>query len=253
MTRAVTVDARIAQWHSTGLYAAPGEVILARVPPVAAGHGLRLRLGCHTDGLWGLDSWRRAPEVTRTFPVGAVETKGANAFGGPIYIDVPPGLDLGTIEVTIVGAVPAPHFKLGATDPARWREEIRHYPAPWAEIEGKYLTVSLPSENIRQLDAPEAVCRFWDEVQEANAKLAALPEPGRERFVLDRQISAGYLHSGYPVMAHLDQRSTVADPEALKKGNWGFFHELGHNHQRPDWTFDGTGEVTCNLFLDALL
>jgi hypothetical protein len=34
----------------------------------------------------------------------------------------------------------------------------------------------------------------------------------------------------------------------LKKGNWGFFHELGHNQQRPDWTPSGAGEVTCNIF-----
>ncbi len=26
------------------------------------------------------------------------------------------------------------------------------------------------------------------------------------------------------------------------------FHEMGHNHQHRDWTFGGTGEVTCNLF-----
>jgi hypothetical protein len=26
------------------------------------------------------------------------------------------------------------------------------------------------------------------------------------------------------------------------------YHELGHNHQHPDWTFGGTVEVTCNLF-----
>lgn len=30
--------------------------------------------------------------------------------------------------------------------------------------------------------------------------------------------------------------------------SWGVFHELGHNHQRPEWTFEGTLEVTCNLF-----
>ncbi|MFM8904520.1 MAG: M60 family metallopeptidase, partial [Verrucomicrobiota bacterium] len=33
-----------------------------------------------------------------------------------------------------------------------------------------------------------------------------------------------------------------------KEGDWGFFHELGHNHQRRDWTFDGQVEVTCNFF-----
>ena len=33
-----------------------------------------------------------------------------------------------------------------------------------------------------------------------------------------------------------------------KNGDWGAFHELGHNMQDPMWTFSGTGEVTCNIF-----
>jgi hypothetical protein len=36
--------------------------------------------------------------------------------------------------------------------------------------------------------------------------------------------------------------------DTTKGGDWGLFHEIGHNHQHPDWTFDGTGEVTVNLF-----
>ena len=32
------------------------------------------------------------------------------------------------------------------------------------------------------------------------------------------------------------------------RSNWGFFHEVGHNHQNPDLTFHGTVEVTVNLF-----
>ena len=28
---------------------------------------------------------------------------------------------------------------------------------------------------------------------------------------------------------------------------WGFYHEIGHNHQRRTFTFDGTGEVTNNV------
>jgi hypothetical protein len=31
------------------------------------------------------------------------------------------------------------------------------------------------------------------------------------------------------------------------KGVWGFYHELGHNHQRDWWTWEGCGEVTNNL------
>jgi hypothetical protein len=33
-----------------------------------------------------------------------------------------------------------------------------------------------------------------------------------------------------------------------REGAWGYFHELGHNHQGRAWTFDGTVEVTCNLY-----
>jgi hypothetical protein len=41
----------------------------------------------------------------------------------------------------------------------------------------------------------------------------------------------------------------VVDREGLIRGEhiWGFVHELGHNLQRGEWTFDGTGEVTNNV------
>jgi hypothetical protein len=32
------------------------------------------------------------------------------------------------------------------------------------------------------------------------------------------------------------------------QGTWGHWHELGHNRQQGAWTFDGTGEVTNNLY-----
>ena len=30
--------------------------------------------------------------------------------------------------------------------------------------------------------------------------------------------------------------------------NWGYFHELGHNHQNRDWVFTGSVEVSVNWF-----
>ena len=32
------------------------------------------------------------------------------------------------------------------------------------------------------------------------------------------------------------------------QGDWGPFHELGHNHQWAPWVLPGTTETTCNLF-----
>ena len=95
---------------------------------------------------------------------------------------------------------------------------------------------------------------FWDEVMDACADLAGWPRKRQrpERYVADCQISAGYMHSGYPIMTHLDIAEVLVDRDKLMSnehgGVWGLFHETGHNHQSRDWTFQGAGEVTVNLF-----
>lgn len=95
---------------------------------------------------------------------------------------------------------------------------------------------------------------YWDRVADACADLATISRERRspERYVADVQISAGYMHAGYPIMTHLDAAPRMVDltylADKTKGGDWGMFHEIGHNHQHPDWTFDGTGEVTVNLF-----
>jgi hypothetical protein len=96
--------------------------------------------------------------------------------------------------------------------------------------------------------------QFWDRVLDACADLGGIARDRArpERYVADEQISAGYMHSGYPIMTHLDVAPTFVDLAKLtgdKDGcGWGFYHEMGHNHQESEWTFAGTGEVTNNLF-----
>ena len=95
VTRTVEIDTAIPDWHSTGLYAAPGETVMVTVPSDAVRRGLGVRIGAHTDTLWQLAKWERAPEITRTFPLHATNTQAANAFGGPVYIIVPAELQGG--------------------------------------------------------------------------------------------------------------------------------------------------------------
>lgn len=92
--------------------------------------------------------------------------------------------------------------------------------------------------------------RHRQRVMDAAADLATIPRARRrpERIVTDRQISAGYMHSGYPIMTHLDAAAFMTDLADLGDHGWGPYHEIGHNHQSGDWTFDGTVEVTVNLF-----
>ena len=244
------IDTAIPDWHSTGLYAPPGEGIIVQIPEAAAKLGLGLRIGAHTDHNWHHASWTRFPEISRSWPINVTAGKTASPFGGLIYVTVPSHCLAGKITVRISGAVAAPLFVAGKTSLSEWRDTIRQFPAPWAELASDKVIVTLPSTAIRTLDDPEALMQVWRKVLDLDAELAGRPvvRERPERIVTDEQISAGYMHSGYPIMTWMDQVNAFASRESLLQGNWGIFHELGHNHQSGDWTFDGTGEVTCNLF-----
>uniref|UniRef100_A0A8C9WMV3 Peptidase M60 domain-containing protein n=1 Tax=Scleropages formosus TaxID=113540 RepID=A0A8C9WMV3_SCLFO len=86
----------------------------------------------------------------------------------------------------------------------------------------------------------------------AVAKLAGCPSPflRPERIVTDIQISAGWMHSGYPIMAQLKSVKELIQVDYMKSaGVWGPTHELGHNQQKEMWEFPPhTGEATCNLW-----
>jgi len=254
ISQTVAIDTSIPAWHSAGLYAAPGELIVVTAPEGVVEKKLKVRIGAHSDRLWNKTQWRRAPEICREYSIDSSQTRAVNAFGGLIYIDVPRRCKLGEISITISGAVEAPYYVFGQTDLAEWREKIRHRPAPWAELATDKVVLTVPSKAVRELDDPETLMEFWQRVLDACAELAAIPLKRNrpERYVTDKQISAGYMHAGYPLMTHLDVADVIVSKEKLTTdghpGVWGLFHELGHNHQVRDWTFSGTGEVTVNLF-----
>jgi hypothetical protein len=249
------VSANVDIWHSTGVYAAPGEVVRVTVPAAAAGKGLGVRIGAHTDELWHLDRWERAPQISRWFPLAAPTTAAANPFGGLVYVTVPVGAKLGDLTATVDGGVQAPTYFAGKTTAAEWAK-LRAAPAPWGEFVSDKCVLTVPAAVARAVENPADLTAFWDSVLDGCADLTAVPRArGRaERLVFDEQISAGYLHSGYPIMGPVELAALAVNvPRMKREGAWGFFHELGHNHQQRAWTFDGTMEVTCNLYSLYLL
>lgn len=252
-TRIVTVDMKQPAWHGTGLYAPPGEVVTIRIPENAIKRGLSVQIGEHTDTLWHLSAWGRFPEVTMRRPLNAPEVRIASPFGGTIFIDAPFRPSAEEMPVTIANAVAAPRFVRGKTTLADWKQHLRNAPGPWAELVGNLVILSVPSSAIRDLDDPEALMAYWDEVMERCYAFYAAPKRNRpERYCVDRQISAGYMHSGYPIMTGDDVARAFCDLNILRGHEgikcWGFYHEMGHNFQQPEWTWSAFGEVTNNLF-----
>ena len=275
VTRCVPVDVHVPFWHGTGLYAAPGEIVTVRIPASATHLGLKLQIGCFTDELWRKDRMTRAPEISRTTPLDHEETTSANGFGGMVYIvvpakfqgkmiDIPDAWETGSfqwvtplaptstvISVEIANAVEAPRYVRGQTDAQDWIRSVRGKGVPVAEIEGRNIIWTVPTALVTGLGDPEPVCEFWDDVMDHMADLAAWPRERTApfRFVLDREISVGSGHSGYPLMAY-ENWSGVFDVAAVRKtGSWGAFHEIGHNHQWAyAWNFQGQDEVSVNIF-----
>ena len=253
VSRQVVIDTAVPNWHSTGLYAPPGHVITVTLPPggdCATSAGLRVRIGCHTDELWHHDQWRRVPRISGSWPIDAERVEVASAFGGLIYIEVPNRTKASTLALTVSGGVEAPVFILGETSNEDWTARVRDLPGPWAELACDRVILTIPSEVARKINDPKAIMEHWARVLDAAADLAGIPHerPCPQRYVADTQISAGYMHSGYPIMTHLDAATFMTDLKGLVDSGWGPYHELGHNHQDGMWTFDGTGEVTCNVF-----
>ncbi|MFW5697247.1 MAG: M60 family metallopeptidase [Fimbriimonadaceae bacterium] len=248
----VTLDSGQHGWISTGLYAAPGETVSVVVPPELVDNA-HIRLGAHSDQVYHKERWERAPEISFRFPVDQEVMEVANPFGGLIYVEIGPAHADSGHEVLFGNVVAAPHFVLDQTTQEQW-EQVRAHPAPWAELQTRNVILTVPASAVRELPYPEDLMLYWDEVLDACADLAAVPrDRGRpERFVTDQQISAGYMHAGYPIMTHLDIVPVMLSKDAMLNrthgGVWGLYHEAGHNHQNYDWTFNGTVEVTVNLF-----
>ncbi|XP_053319223.1 TRPM8 channel-associated factor homolog [Spea bombifrons] len=239
-------------WRSTGLYLPPGKTAVIMFPTSAVGQGLQVQVGCQTDDLSSADKFCRAPMVVNKMCVLGEKIKISCVWGGLLYIIVNAKIKLGMIPVTVYGAEPAATYIKGKTNLTCWRENIRNLRPPWAELIAENIILTVPSESIRALDDPESLLSLWDTFMEAITELAATPKKclRPERIVTDVQISAGWMHAGYPIMCHMESAKALTDLESIKKsGLWGPIHELGHNQQRGYWEFPPhTTEATCNLW-----
>lgn len=252
--KTVEVDLSVPRWHSTGVYAVAGEPLSVTIGKEMLGMGLNVRIGSTADDLSHLDQWKRYPRVTCEVPLVKEKTTVYSPFGGLVYIVVPMrGRRSGVFPVEISGGIMAPWFKSGRDTKESFAEQCRTTGAPYGEIQGRDFVVIAETVGLKKVDDPLWIADYWDKVLAASQDLAQWKWQRRypERICSDVQLSMGFMHSGYPLMTHINaQRIDWAlDKPRLERGEaWGCYHEIGHNHQNADWTPAGTGEVTVNLF-----
>ena len=260
-SKTINVHADEKGWISTGVYALPGKPVRFKadsdLPP------LRIRIGAHHDNLFNSrrSKWYRWPEITSVHGFTDGEAEIVSPFGGIIYflpIGTPESRDNSVIQIE--GAAPYPLFQKGITSDAEWKEMVEETDVPWAEIiTDKFIITTLVSET-QGIDLNK-VCDFWNKALTLYPDLSGFSFSGVsadsrsfERIVFDAQISMGFMHSGYPIMADLTRAGTVLRGAAADSFDtdaasmWGFLHELGHNWQKRDYTMSYAGEVTVNIF-----
>ena len=253
VTRSVPVEMSVPRWHSTGLFAVAGEPITITLPAGAETVGLRVRVGTTTCRVTGHQTWKRAPVVDMELPLKKKSVTFASPFGGLIYIIVPNKAS-GKVNVTIGPACPAAWFVEGRDTPETWAAQLRNSPAPFVEMENDHIIITVPRSTVKNLADPRPLLQVWREIMDNDARLAGIPivRPSPERICLDVQLCVGYMHAGYPIMMPVGSGGRLVSEPTIRAGEeddvWGFFHEMGHNHQHGDWTFSGTTEITVNFF-----
>ncbi|XP_032761090.1 TRPM8 channel-associated factor 3 [Rattus rattus] len=239
-------------WVSTGLYLPEGQVAQVTLPTEATRAKLKVLIGCHIDNISQAKTYIRPPVMTYVYHLTSSQTSISWLYGGLLYIMVPNKYNQDNVSVTISGAVSAPYFRLGKTTQEEWKNLIEHSKAPWGELATDNIILTIPTVNLKVLQDPYPLLQLWDKIVKAVAKLAARPFPFQrpERVVLDKQISFGFLHSGYPIMGLIIiVEGLINEFKIRSHGVWGVTHELGHNHQKPGWTFrPHTTEALCNLW-----
>ncbi|HJT72365.1 MAG TPA: M60 family metallopeptidase, partial [Chitinophaga sp.] len=240
--------------QSTGLYVPAGEKVTIITGRDYADQHLKIQVGAHDDRLFHMDHFVREPyNLTSSFDIVKDTTEVYSPYGGILYLSVPDTSHLKAVTLNIGGAVRYPYFKSGVTKADDWKNTIRSLGAPWAELATDKIIITVPAERIRNLEDPEKLMRFWDEVLDADAALAHIPAARLhpERIIIDKQVAFGYMFTTSEKIVAPDGPSCInmLDESYMRiHGSWGHFHELGHRHQFWGIDFHGLGEVTVNLY-----
>lgn len=239
----------------TGLYAQPGTAFSVTIPAALTNAGLQVHIGATEDSFFSVNIWRSFPKIWRRDQLTNATTQVGHVFGGLITILVPTNLNLGNFQITVSNALAAPSFVLGQDTDADWNATLRTNPGTFGFIQTPSLTVYVPAVQLAEVRNPTEIAQYWQRVMDiSDAYYGYTPYRKRgEAIMVNRQLaySGAAAYASYPIeMGYGSGRDEVLLNGALRFGDWGAYHELGHGFQD---TFQSTfiiathGEVDVNL------
>ena len=247
----------------TGLFLPRGEEITVEVKENPENVSLVI-------GQYGkYENLNSAPESIGSNPVDYQLTKGINHItredsDGMVYIRNQSYDQM--IHVTLTGGVEVPEFRLGgknnqATFFQRLNDSTTN--VPFFVIEGKYVFGTFQMSELKNItplseDRLNELASYWDKVYQLTvecygfnnqAGYAAEKNMNQRIHIANPDSGAGYAYATNNYISF--QIDTGASQDILGSKptdqQWGFWHEMGHTFQTPQYKFDGMTEVTVNI------
>lgn len=238
----------------TGVYAAPGATITVTIPSdkIAAGLQVHIAPNGSEDQTWNQSSWNFFPKLWRRVALTSATTQTGHVMGGLVTILVPAGSSLGTFNVTVDGALPAPAFVLGTNTDTEWNTTLKNNPAPYGYIKTDKLVIYVERSQLAALTNPTQVANHWKTVMDVGDEYYGYTgwRKRGEAIASSRYVAAGAAYAGYPVEAGWGVGGDVFLNNAVNNGSWGDYHELGHGYQD---VFDSAFRIPTHAEVDVNL
>jgi len=159
------------------------------------------------------------------------------------------------------GFVQAPHYVLGKTTTADWKNQLKTYTAtPDVVMQSKRTFMVFSRENalVWQDNNQDLVLNTADQILDAESAISGLDNSSEthrrntNQFLMTQAEDGWMYATNYRTAFSANAAKFAFTPLITGKlpnsgDAWGIWHELGHLHQQP-WTWSQLGEVTVNIY-----
>ena len=150
--------------HPLGYYAPAGHQLKVKTTLVSPGvekkkTKWKLTIGVHSDDLGNKDELSRWPGIVTTLCLDCDDWQTVTSpYGGLLHVSSPPGGS--SMEISLEGVVESPRYDVCNDDSKKDWSRRRHSPGLWADISGRFISFSLPSKSIQDLEDPAEVSKY---------------------------------------------------------------------------------------------